>query len=419
MTERTIHMLVVGDDRSLESEVQSAAEALRRTRLVVQFVEGFRAGAETARNKAPDLIVVQLTEDPEEVRTFAEDVEVTSPESVIIGAYRADALSDRESEAPVLINALRCRVRDFVRRPVSSTELQEVIDRNVRSPVAPMRRGRANGRIISFVSNKGGVGKSTMSVSAACVLARKHPGRVLLVDASLQLGVCASSFDLEPETTIVDAVQELGRLDETLLRQIAMKHRSGLHVLAAPNDAVEATHVGEAEISRILSVARRTFDYVIVDTFPLLDAVAVAILDLSQMVYVVTSGTVPNVIGMAKFIDVIERLGVGRDRQRLILNHAQPRFQGSLTPADVATRLNRDIDHVFPFEKRVLVSLNTGDPYALNAGRRFGYGKALKLLEADLESVAAPRALQGAPRAATQAEPPPQTVSLATGEVRA
>jgi pilus assembly protein CpaE len=310
-------------------------------------------------------------------------------------------------------------VRDFLRRPVSSTELQEVIDRNVATSGGPVRRGRANGRIISFVSNKGGVGKSTMSVSAACVLAKRHPGRVLLVDASLQLGVCASSLDFEPETTIVDAVHELGRLDETLLRQIAMKHRSGLHVLAAPNDAIEATHVGEAEISRILSVARRAFDFVVVDTFPLLDAVAVAILDLSQMVYVVTSGTVPNVIGMARFIDVIERIGVNRDRQRLILNHAQPRFAGSLTPQDVATRLDRDIDHVFPFDKKVLVSLNTGEPYALHAGTRFGYGKALKLLEADLESVAAPRALQVAPSRSTVTSPSPSTASMTTGEVRA
>ena len=90
------------------------------------------------------------------------------------------------------------------------------------------------------------------------------------------------------------------------------RHSSGLHLLAAPNDAVEATAVGEIEISRILSVGRRAFDYVIVDTFPLLDAVAVAILDLSELCVSVTSPTVPNVIGMARFLEVIERL----DRNR-------------------------------------------------------------------------------------------------------
>ena len=43
-----------------------------------------------------------------------------------------------------------------------------------------------NGGIIHVANIKGGVGKSTTAVNAACGLAQRHPQRVLLVDADLR-----------------------------------------------------------------------------------------------------------------------------------------------------------------------------------------------------------------------------------------
>ena len=74
---------------------------------------------------------------------------------------------------------------------------------------------------------------------------RALPEKVLLIDASLQMGVCASMLDLKPATTMTDAYHERDRLDETLLRQLATPHDCGLHLLAAPADAVEAAYIDE------------------------------------------------------------------------------------------------------------------------------------------------------------------------------
>ncbi len=59
----------------------------------------------------------------------------------------------------------------------------------------------ALGRVVTFISNKGGVGKSTLAVNAAVGLALRHPGRVLLVDGSIQMGVAAALLNVQPETT--------------------------------------------------------------------------------------------------------------------------------------------------------------------------------------------------------------------------
>jgi pilus assembly protein CpaE len=60
-------------------------------------------------------------------------------------------------------------------------------------------------------------------------------------------------------------VREQHRLDETLLRQLATVHASGLHLLAAPGDAVGAAEVTDEAMSRVLTLARRAYAYVLVD----------------------------------------------------------------------------------------------------------------------------------------------------------
>ena len=141
-------------------------------------------------------------------------------------------------------------MRDFLRRPLSTTELRAVLDR-LFSRQAGAAAPAAQGRVAAFVSNKGGVGKSTLSVNVACGLALRHPDEVLLIDTSLQVGTCAMLLDLKPTTSIVDAIRERDRLDETLLRHLTLRHGSGLRLLAAPVDALEGAEVDDEAISRI------------------------------------------------------------------------------------------------------------------------------------------------------------------------
>ena len=53
-----------------------------------------------------------------------------------------------------------------------------------------------------------------------------------------------------------------------MIRQMAIQHPCGLHLLAAPADAVEAMDVDDTLMARIITLARRAYDFVIVDTFP-------------------------------------------------------------------------------------------------------------------------------------------------------
>lgn len=382
-------ILIVGTDPMLRDEFNAALRGIKKWKPIVHQALDTRQGIELARNRRPEVICFEVRHDSSELRGFAEELAIAAPESTVVAIFRADDFDAGVSESQVVIDAMRVRVADFLRRPLSTGELQQLLDRALGA--AP-REHRDLGKVVSFVSNKGGAGKSTCSISTAVALAQNHPDEVLLIDTSLQLGVAALMLDIAPKTTIVDAIRESHRLDETLLRQIATPSPYGLHVLAAPPDAVEASHVDDEGLSRIVTLARRSYKYVIIDTYPMLDSVIMAALDLSDLVYVVFHATVPSVVGNAHFLDVLKKVGVSEARQRILLNYNFPKVSGALRVQDVVDRLGRDVHHVFPFQKKVLTALNTGKPYALSCGKRWGFGKALAGVVREIEGAPSPSA---------------------------
>lgn len=381
--QRTPKILIVSADARLQSEVAAAFKGMSDTAPTLHYCPDFLQGIEAARSRRPDFAFVEMSNDLHALKAFAEELAVGSPETNLAAVFAPDLFGPDTSESAIIIEALRAGMQDFLRRPISRADLEQLLERLYRKQVAaPALRP---GKIMTFVSNKGGVGKSTLATSLACGLAQRHPGQVLLVDVSLQLGVCAALLDVKPTTSLTDAARERKRLDETLIRQLALVHPGGLHLLAAPANAVEAAEIDDQTISRILTLARRAYDFVIVDSFPLLDQIMMSVLDLSDRVYLVLESVVPTVLGMVKLVQLLDSLGLPRDRQRIILN----RYTGSsdnLKPAAVANRLGRPVDLVVPWSKKIAVAANIGRPAIFSLNRFWGAGKALHELVKDAGS---------------------------------
>jgi pilus assembly protein CpaE len=382
-SDKSLRVLIVGNDRSLEEEFRGALSRIPDRQAVTYFAEASTQAAEAATRRQPNLVVIEIDRETSEVAALAKDLHDIVPDAAIVGAFTNDRLAQGQSEGATIIELLRAQLRDFVRRPLSATELRVVIDR-LSARTATTARGQ-QGRVAAFVGNKGGVGKSTLAVNVACGLALRHPDDVLLIDASLQVGTCAMLLDLKPTATIVDAVRERDRLDKTLLRHLTMRHGSGLRLLAAPTDALEGAEVDDEAIARIVNMARRSFKYVIVDTFPMLDNVLMTILDITDVALVVVQATAPAVAGAARLLPVLEGLGLSPTRQRIVLNYNYKSFLGDLKPTDIADRLDRTIEYVVPYEHRVLTSMNTGSPHILHTRRWERFGRVVNQIIGDLD----------------------------------
>jgi pilus assembly protein CpaE len=387
--DKSLRVLIIGSE-----EFRSALSRIPDRKGTVHSVDTYRDALEAARRRQPNLILIEIDRATSEITTLSRDLQGLVPDAAIAAAFLPDRLDHSQSEGATLIELLRAHVRDFLRRPLAATELRGVIDRlfTRRSGVAA-----AHGRVAAFLSNKGGIGKSTLAVNVACGLALRHPDEVLLIDTSLQIGTCAMMLDLKPTTSIVDAIRERDRLDKTLLRHLTLRHGSGLRLLAAPADALEASEVNDEAIARIVNMARRSFEYVIIDTFPILDSVLMTILDVADLDFVVVQGMAPAVAAIARLLPVLEGLGVQQSRQRLVLNYNYKPFLGNLQPIDIADRLQRTLDYVVPYDRRVLTSMNTGSPHILHSRRWERFGRSIKAIVDALDSWTVTAAPEAAP----------------------
>ncbi len=398
-------ILIVSGDARLVPEVQAACASAAGVRPAFTHAADLRTGAEAVRTRRPAVALVEI-DDAEidgglrRLRAFVDEATAASPETAVVAVFHPSIFGGGDhSESAVLIEAIRAGVRDFLRRPVSTADVSQLFDRLTRQAAAgPARAAATTGKVVAFIANKGGVGKSSLSTNAAVALGMRHPGRVLLVDLSIQMGVCGPMLDLDPPTTVTDAARQRDRLDEQLLRQLAVPHKSGVHLLACPTDALEASEIDEDLITRVLTLARRTYDYVVVDTFPMVDAVMMAVIDLSELVYVIAESTVPVLRGAVKMMELLDHLAVPKDRRRLVLNRYS-NFAGNLRPADVAAKFKQPVDHVVAYEKKLLISANLGVPFMMTAGRFSPFAKAMRAIVEEIESGRAATPVAVAPAA--------------------
>lgn len=376
----TARVLILGSDQSLHDEAKLAFEALGEDAPRFRFVNNANQLFDVLRNQPIDLVLAEFSENPRDLTSLVRQIHSAVPSSRVAAILRPEGFHENVNESAVLIDAMRGGVCDFLRRPLSTVDLERLL--RTGSPIADdrvPRIGNQLGRVVSFVSNKGGVGKSTLAANVGVAIACRGKQSVLLIDGSLQMGVAAALLDLAPHATLTDLSRESERLDPTMIRQTAAVHSSGLHLLAAPADAVEAMEIDDVLMARIITMARQTYDIVIVDTFPMFDRIVIAALDLSDRVYVVLENVIPTLLGGVKLLSVLERIGYPAVRQSIILNRQQ-RIAGSLSINDVAERMQRDIEHVLPFDKRVVAAANCGVPIAMAMLRFSGFSRALEKL---------------------------------------
>lgn len=375
-------ILVHRTDSSLDDELRSAVDTTGQIRPVFHFCSELRKTIAAARDYQPSIVILEISDDFETLRAVVDETIAAVPEATIVGVYKVDRLPQSMSESGTMMRALRLGMEDFLRRPVAGSDLSQVLARRI----TPRRKQRtATGKVVSFISNKGGVGKSTASVNVAVELAIRCPDRVALIDGSLQMGVCATQLDMQAETTLVDAWRQRERLDEQLLSQMMSVHESGLHLLAAPSSAIDAAEIDDAFLSRILLLARRTYDYVIVDTFPLFDRTIMAILDLSDHAIIVVENVVPTLQTVRGFFELLDEVDFPSSRQRVLLNRYSTRAGGPSTQ-EVSRYLGREADYVIPYDRSVVLAANTGRPFVMGARRWSKAIKAVRAIADDIQS---------------------------------
>ena len=177
------------------------------------------------------------------------------------------------------------------------------------------------GRVLVFLSAKGGSGVTTLACNFAVSLARESKKRTLLIDLNLPLGDAAINLGMTAQYSTANAFQDFSRLDANFLRSLLSKHSSGLSVLPAPGEFSPVLASNEA-IDRLLSVARQSFDFVVVDAGSRIDLRGTSLFDESASLYLIAQVGVSELRNANR---MISQFFSARDRKlQVVLNRYAP-----------------------------------------------------------------------------------------------
>ena len=228
------------------------------------------------------------------------------------------------------------------------------------APAAPKKREPA--RVLLFYGAKGGAGTTTLAINTAIALHRELDKRVCLVDANLQFGDHRVFLDLGLDRMSVVDLASNPSIDADLIKQILVRHESGIDLLLAPPSPEQAELVTHDHLPTIIAQMVNDFDYIVVDIDKRLDEVNLRIMDVADTVLVVMTADLPCLKNVRLVLETIGHLGYAEEKVKLILNRSNA-FTG-INVKNAETALKRRIDYQILNEYRSAIgALNSGSPF--------------------------------------------------------
>jgi pilus assembly protein CpaE len=302
-----------------------------------------------------------------------------------------------QGESDYLRRAMMAGARDFLTKPPSGDELMSTIRRvyetgKKRAPtMAPLQptvstmtaavgAGPRDGRVIAVFSPKGGAGCTTIAVNLAIALQRISGStrKVALVDTNLQFGDVGVMLNMPASRSIADLAAHIDELDSDLLSSVMTAHGSGVKVLLAPPHPEAAESIlaskldestgGNVMLKKILDLMRREFDFVVVDMWSWVDAVALTVFDAAALIVLVVTPNIPSIKNARLFLEIAGQLNYPTEEIALAINGVDRRagiradqIQQALLP--VAAQIPLD-------EQAALMAANKGVPFIMHDQNR-------------------------------------------------
>ncbi len=312
----------------------------------------------TARSGAPaDIVFVDGRGDVAAANATAERLRAADPTVAIF-------FIASEPNPELIIRAMRAGANEFFAWPLARPALDEALTRTeARRAASPTTKAQAT--TIVFFGAKGGAGTTTMAVNLAVGLARLSKGPTVIVDLKPGLGEVSLFLGIRSRYTLLDALDNLNRLDVDFLRELVVKHKSGLEMLAG-SDQFDRPGVEDIpaleEVYRLLS---QQYDYIIIDAGSHLNSCAVSALYVADMIWLVANPDVPSVRNAQRLLDRLGQMGSCGERVKVLLNRAAEPYP--ISPSQLQSALGQPVFHAFPSDYRTVVSaLNSGVPLALS-----------------------------------------------------
>jgi pilus assembly protein CpaE len=354
-----INVLLVDDIEDTRRSICKLAEFQPGVTIVAEAGTAIEAIL-LARKYVPDVILMDVNLPGEDGIAAAEQIHSEMPKIAIV-------MMSVQSDQECLKRIISAGVKAFLPKPFTGEELMSTINnvvsgKYVNKPDVPAADKPC--KVISVFSTKGGIGKTTIAANLAVALAAKS-NEVGVIDADLHFGDMALFLDLLPRKTIADLACQTEINAEAVSKCLTPYKDGGIKILTAPVHPEQAKLITADKAEEIIKNMRAMFQYVIIDTAPLLNDVMLSILKSSDTILIISSLDLPAIKNVKLCLEMMESQKYSHDKVKVILNRANSECGMDLH--EVKEILQCELLAALPSDGKVVVSsVNKGIPFVVS-----------------------------------------------------
>jgi pilus assembly protein CpaE len=206
---------------------------------------------------------------------------------------------------------------------------------------AAVAEAASTARMIAVFAPKGGVGKTTIAFNLAVALAQEGL-RTVLVDGSIQFGDLRALLKVPSEApSLLDLPTD--RIQESDLQDVLWRDPSGIDILLAPPRIEMAEMVTMRDLEKVISLMRRIYEVVIVDTPAVINDVNLAFLDASDTILEIVTYDSTTIHSAMVVADAFRMIGYAPTKVRYLVNRCDS--MGGIDPEILSKALGRVPEH--------------------------------------------------------------------------
>jgi pilus assembly protein CpaE len=338
-----MHVTLLCSDRQLEDTVRALGYTVAV--MPISALPGIAAGTVT-----PSSVAIVDLRGQSVIPPTIQGVRRQFPQTAIV-------IVVSNLDPALLLEAMRAGVNEVIAHPADAGELQRIMQR-----IAGTHSGADTGSVHGFVGAKGGVGTTTIAVNTATALGSlSAPGRTLLIDFHRTGGDAALFTGADPRFSVIDALENTHRLDETFFKTLVVPIAPGTDLLAS-SERLLGGFFERHQIQQVIAFAASIYRHTVLDV-PRFDTSVLEALEHVSNLYVVANQELATVRSAHRlFATMHERYG--RDKVKLLLSRSDGAAE--ISHADVEKAAGGRVAYTFPSNYRVaLQALHKGRPIAL------------------------------------------------------
>lgn len=329
----TVKIGFVAASKDLLDSVQSALSQLpARVVVDVSNIDSPAAFLEKLEQAQPDLMMLEYAQ---VANNLAESIKliksVTSAPKVVVLNTTADP--------EIILKAIRAGAEEYLHPPFDQ-DLRSAVER-LAMDRAKMRAGtRPRGKVLGFLSVKGGCGATTVSCHVAQELHAVTNLEVLLADFDLESGIIGFLTKAHTRYTLMDAADNIQRLDMSFWKAIVSNGIPGVEVVPAPSAGSTRIYRDPEDYRNLIRFMRANYDWTVADLGRGMNYVSMAVLQEADELYLVSGQDVSTLHQTKQLISCIRERGFPDHRLHVVMNRMPKRSEITLEDIDLMLGIN-------------------------------------------------------------------------------